>query len=69
MQTVDDIRPSSGIAVGLLAGTFHQICPLTTKLRIYCRKHENVLRIIGINVGSARSGIYSVVRPCVKLSS
>jgi len=35
---------------------------LTTKLRIYYRKHENVLCIIGINVGSARSGIYSVVR-------
>jgi hypothetical protein len=35
---------------------------LTTKLRIYCRKHGNVLRISGINVGSARSGIHSVVR-------
>ena len=29
---------------------------------MYCWKHENVLRIIGINVGSARSGIHSCVR-------
>jgi len=31
-------------------------------LRIYCGKHENVLRISGINVWSAGSGIHSVVR-------